>query len=219
MTQSIRSYAAVVFDFDGTLIDSYTAIAASVNYVRDRRKLPPLAVDEVKRHVGRGAEYLLTHTVPGGVLADDLAIYREHHPSVVSAYAKLLPGAADVIVGLHRAGKKVGLCSNKPRVFSEQILKHLKLAQYFGAVVGPEDAPLPKPAPDMLRITIERLDVPSEQTLYIGDMVVDIQTARAAGVRVWVLPTGSDDRHTLDLAKPDRVLTDLQELVAEIGRI
>src|ERR1700675_1134822 len=81
MTDTLHRYAALLFDFDGTLADSYAAIAASVNHVRGLRGLPPLTVDEVKRHVGRGADYLLTQTVPGGRLADDLAAYRVHHPS------------------------------------------------------------------------------------------------------------------------------------------
>lgn len=219
MKYSIQSYAAVLFDFDGTLIDSYAAIAASVNHVRALRELPPLAVDEVKQHVGRGPEYLLRTTVPGGILSDDLVSYREHHPTVVTALTHLLPRAEDLLGILHHAKKKLGLCSNKPRAFSEKILRHLNLADYFGVVIGPEDVPLPKPAPDMLRIAMERLDVPNEQTLYVGDMTVDIDTARAAGVRVWVVATGSDDWRTLEAAKPDRLLAGLPELVAEIGRL
>src|SRR5687768_784380 len=116
--KDLSQYAAVVFDFDGTLADSYAAIAASVNHVRNLRGLPPLSLDEVKRHVGRGAEYLLTHTVPGGDLAEDFARYRVHHPTVMAALTELLPGAAALLPGLKRAGKRVGLCSNKPRIFS-----------------------------------------------------------------------------------------------------
>lgn len=216
---TLHPYAAVIFDFDGTLADSYAAIAASVNHVRAQRGLPALPIDEVKRHVGRAAAYLLTHTVPVGALADNLAIYRAHHPTVITLLTHLLPGAADLLSALQRAGKKLGLCSNKPRVFSEQVLEHLGLRAYFGAVLGPEDVPLPKPAPDMLRLALERLGVASAQTLYIGDMIVDIQTARSAGVRVWVVPTGSEERRALEEAKPDRLLADLPEMLAEIERM
>src|SRR5262245_26459495 len=148
MTDTLRHYRAVAFDFDGTLADSYEAIAASVNHVRAHHGLPPLAANEVKRHVGRGPEYLLTHTTPGGDLQVDLARYRAHHPSVLTKLTHLLPGAAELIPALHRAGKKMGLCSNKPRSFSVTLLEHFALAQYFAAVLGPGDVPLPKPAPD-----------------------------------------------------------------------
>src|SRR5436309_14175845 len=103
----MNTFRAVVFDFDGTLADSYAAIAPSVNHVRGLRGLPALAIDEVKRHVGRGADYLLTHTVPGGNLADDLASYRAHHPGVMLPLTRLLPGAAALVRALHGAGKKV----------------------------------------------------------------------------------------------------------------
>jgi phosphoglycolate phosphatase len=219
MTDALRSFAAVVFDFDGTLADSYAAIASSVNHVRAGHSLPPLALADVKRHVGRGPEYLLTHTVPGGNLPDDLACYRQHHPSVMFELTHLLPGVAELLPALRRLGKKIGLCSNKPRLFSQELLDHLGVVDCFDVVLGVEDVPRPKPAPDMLLAAIERLNVPKQALLYVGDMTVDIETARAAGVQVWVAPTGCDDRRTLADARPDRLLTDLTEMVAEIGRI
>ncbi len=219
MTDTIHSYQAVIFDFDGTLADSYAAIASSVNHVRAQRGLPALALAEVKRHVGRGPEYLLTHTVPDGKLTDDLACYRKHHPSVMFELTQLLPGAQALVSELHRLGKKVGLCSNKPRLFSQKLLDHLGLAACFDVVLGVEDVPRPKPAPDMLLGAIEKLGLAAAQVLYVGDMTIDIQTARAAGVHVWVAPTGCDDRAVLAAARPDRVLTDLPEIVAEIGRM
>jgi 2-phosphoglycolate phosphatase len=219
MSDTIHHYAAVVFDFDGTLADSYAAIASSVNHVRAQRGMPALSIDEVKRQVGRGADYLLTHTVPGGNLADDLASYRAHHPTVMLTLTHFLPGAAEFLAALHRAGKKIGLCSNKPRLFSQELLQHLGVAAYFDVILGPEDVPLPKPAPDMLLRSIQRLGLPSEQVLYVGDMLVDIQTARSAGVRVWAVATGSEDRHVLEDARPDRLLADLQEMVAELKRV
>ena len=216
MTDNIHAYAAVIFDFDGTLADSYAAIASSVNHVRAQRDLPALSVDEVKRHVGRGAEYLLEHTVPDGNLKSDIAAYRAHHPGVMFALTQFLPGAPDLLAALHQHGKKIGLCSNKPRLFSEKLLQHLDVAAYFDVVLGPEDVPRPKPAPDMLLLAIDRLGVPRGRTLYVGDMLVDIRTARAAGVRVWAVATGSEDRAVLQHANPDRLLADLREMVAEL---
>lgn len=218
MIDTLHSYAAVLFDFDGTLADSYGAIAASVNHVRGLRGLPALSVDDVKRYVGRGAAYLLTQTVPGGRLADDMAAYYVHYSSVMLALTHLLPGAAALLAALHRQGKKLGLCSNKPRQFSQRLLEHLGVAAYFGAVLGPEDVPSPKPAPDMLVRAIDRLGVTHDQALYVGDNLVDIQAARSAGVQIWAVPTGSWERANLEAAKPDRLLTDLQEMVAEIER-
>lgn len=207
-------YRAVLFDFDGTLADSYPAITASVNHVRAGYGLPPLSEPEVRRHVGRAAGYLLEHTVPAGTLEANLAAYRAHHPSVLRSGTRLLPGAAEALKALHEHGLLLGVCSNKPVGFTRELVAYLDIASYLNVVLGPEDVPHPKPAPDMLRAALSRLHVGADQALYIGDMTVDIQTARAAGVSVWVVPTGSDEVETLEQAHPDRLLRDLGELAA-----
>src|SRR5947209_7751669 len=117
MANQAKRFQAVLFDLDGTLADSYEAIADSINYIRGLHGHGPLTVEEVKRHVGRGPEYLLTHTVPGADLPTDLKHYHTHHPGVMVHKTWLLPGAAETLSGLHRSGTKVGLCSNKPRLF------------------------------------------------------------------------------------------------------
>jgi phosphoglycolate phosphatase len=206
-------FSAVFFDFDGTLIDSYAAIAASVNHVRGRHGLPALPVEEVKRYVGRGPEHLFGHTVPGSDVEKNLAIYRAHHPTIMAGLTQLLPGAAETIERLDAAGISLGLCSNKPRLFSQGLLEHLGIAERFRVVLGPEDVPHLKPAPDMLRLALERLKLRAAEALYVGDMTVDIETARAAGVTVWIVPTGSDRRDVLAAARPDRLLDGLAAVV------
>src|SRR5271154_305035 len=95
---------AVLFDFDGTLADSYAGITASVNHVRATHGLPPLSVDEVRRHVGRGPAQLLEQTVPGTDPMRDVALYRAHHPSVMREGTRLLPGAAHALTALKQHG-------------------------------------------------------------------------------------------------------------------
>jgi 2-phosphoglycolate phosphatase len=209
----LSAFAAVCFDFDGTLADNFDAIAATVNYVRASRSLPPLALPQVKAFVGRGIEYLVDHTVPGGKLNEDIATYRGYFPTVMHQGTTLLPGAAQALAALHGAGKRLAMCSNKLSQFSRDLLKYLHVAEYFSAVLGPEDVGRPKPAPDMLLAAMQSLGVTAAQTLYVGDMVVDIQTARAANVCVWAVPTGTDELATLEAAGPDRVLGSLYDLV------
>ncbi len=204
---------AVLFDFDGTLADSYPAITASVNHVRAEHGLPPLPEDEVRRHVGRGPAYLLERTVPGSNIAQDIAVYRAHHPSVMRAGTRLLPGVAAMLTTLKQRGLRLAVCSNKPRHFTRDLLDYLGVLADFVAVLGPEDVPRPKPAPDMLLAGLQRLNITSAEALYVGDMTVDIETARAAGVTVWIVPTGSDDRATLEAARPDCILNSLVDIV------
>lgn len=207
---------AVLFDFDGTLGDSYPAITASVNHVRAAHGLPPLPEAEVRRHVGRGPAYLLTHTVPGGGLENDLALYRAHHPTVLRSGTRLLPSAREAVLALDEAGLRIGVCSNKPVAFTRELLDYLGLAAHIDLVLGPEDVAQPKPAPDMLQTALARLGIGPAEALYVGDMVVDIETARAAGVAVWVVPTGSEERARLEAARPDRLLEGLGELAAAL---
>jgi phosphoglycolate phosphatase len=204
---------AVFFDFDGTLADSYPAITASVNHVRALHHLPPLPPPEVKRHVGRGAEHLLVHTVGVGDPAANAAAYRAHHPSVLRSGTQLLAGAAEALRTLHGRGLRLAVCSNKPVAFTRELVSMLEIASFLDAVLGPEEVARPKPAPDMLLAGLSRLGVEKGEALYVGDMVVDVETARAAGVTVWVVPTGSDEAETLKRARPDRMLKDLHELV------
>jgi 2-phosphoglycolate phosphatase len=210
---------ATFFDFDGTLVDSYDAIAASVNHVRQTYGLPPLSVAEVKRHVGRGPAYLFAHTCHGCNVDEAVTRYRAHHPSVMYSETRLLPGALETIEALHAAGVRLGICSNKPRGFTQKLVDHLGIARFFDVVLGPEDVRNIKPAPDMLVAGLERLGVAAEEALYVGDMTVDIGTARAAGVIVWIVPTGSDSRADIDAARPDRVLEGLASIPAALGII
>ena len=208
---------AVLFDFDGTLIDSFPAIAASVNHVRSLRGLAPLSVPEVTRHVGRGAWYLLRHTVEGGELEANVAAYREHHPSVLRDLTRLLPGAKEALEALKARGVRLGLCSNKPVEFSRRLVQYLGVAELLDVVLGPEDVARPKPAPDMLLEAMRRLGCRPDEVLYVGDMTVDIETARAARARVWVVATGTDSAEVLDAARPDRRLAGLADLAGLLG--
>jgi phosphoglycolate phosphatase len=203
---------AVLFDFDGTLGDSYPAITASVNHVRAHHGLPPLSVEEVKPHVGLGPANLLAQTVPAGDVSANVALYMAHHPSVLHSGTRLMPGADDLLHSLAGTGLPLGVCSNKAVAFTRELLSGLGLGRCFAAVLGPEDVAHPKPAPDMLLVALTRLGVPAGEALYVGDMATDVRTGRAAGVPVWVVSTGSDLPQTLERARPDRQFHNLVEL-------
>jgi HAD superfamily hydrolase (TIGR01509 family) len=204
---------AVLFDFDGTLADSYGAIAASVNYVREQSGVEPLPVPDICRHVGRGLIYLLEQTVPSIDVEMGAALYREHHPKTMCAGTKLLPGAVAALTLLKQTGRQTAVCSNKPKMYTEGLVDHLGLRPIIDEVLGPEDVETPKPAPDMLLEALRRLRIDASDALYVGDMVIDIQTARAAGVTVWVVPTGSDERGVLERGDADRMMDDLNAFV------
>jgi phosphoglycolate phosphatase len=203
---------AALFDFDGTLADSYRAITASVNHVRAHYKLAPLTPDQVRPHVGRGLPHLLKHCMPGADPELAQRLYREHHPSVLESGTVLLPGALNTLRALHERGLKVAICSNKPAPFTRTLVRTTGLSQFVDEVIGPEDVARPKPAPDMILEALKRLRLSTDEAVYVGDMTVDIQTARAAEVHVWIVATGSDTREALEAAKPDRLLDNLTQV-------
>jgi phosphoglycolate phosphatase len=209
-------FKAVLFDFDGTLADSYAAITASVNHVRSHHGLPPMQESDVRGLVGLGIYVLMERIVPGGDVKADTELYRAHHPTVMAQLTRLMPGAADSIRFLRSRGTRLAVCSNKPVRFTRTLLVALGIVSEFDAVLGPEDVgERAKPEPDMLLAALDRLGVAKADALYVGDMLVDIQTARAAGVMVWVVPTGSQSREELVAVRPDRVLNGLSDLITE----
>jgi phosphoglycolate phosphatase len=162
--------------------------------------------------VGHGPAHLIAQTVPLGRLESNLTQYRVHHPSVMRSGTKLFPGVAEGLARLKEFGLRMAVCSNKPAIFTQELIDYLGLAPFLDAVVGPEDAPRSKPAPDLLLEAMMRLGVTPPQTLYIGDMTIDIETARGAGAAVWVVPTGSDTKENLAAARPDRLLNSFADL-------
>src|SRR5437868_6157744 len=142
---------AALFDFDGTLADSFAAITASTNHVRAGYGLPPLPESEVRRYVGYGLANLMADLVPDAPVDEAVARYRAHHARVMVAETRLMPGVARTIPELARRGYKLGVCSNKRVEFTRELVRALGLHEYFACVLGPDDVGnRAKPDPAML---------------------------------------------------------------------
>jgi HAD superfamily hydrolase (TIGR01509 family) len=205
---------AALFDFDGTLADSFAAITASTNHVRESYGLPALPEPEVRGHVGLGLAHLLAHLVPGVPVEQAIARYRSHHQTVMAALTRPMPGVVRTIPELARRGLRLGVCSNKRVEFTRQLVDTLGLGAHFACVLGPEDVGgRPKPDPAMLLEGVGRLGVSAQESIYVGDMDVDVQTGQAAGVLVWLVPGGAVGLEAAMAAGPDRVLKGFAELL------
>ena len=215
------SVHAILFDFDGTLADSFAPITASTNHVRQAYGLPALPESEVRRYVGLGLDDLMQRLVPNAPLADAVARYRVHHQTVMLTHTKLMPGVAETVPELARRGYRQVVCSNKRVEFTRQLVQVLGLAPYLAAVLGPDDVGnRPKPDPAMLLEALTRLQTTAAEAVYIGDMAVDVHTAQAAGITVWLVPGGATGTESwLRDAGPDRVLTGFVELLALLPAI
>ncbi|HVK17047.1 MAG TPA: HAD-IA family hydrolase [Fimbriiglobus sp.] len=204
---------AVLFDFDGTLADSFGAIAASTNHVRRTYGLPELPEREVRRHVGLGLEQLMADLVPNAPTDAAVALYREHHATVMLAGTKPMPGVLDTVATLASRGYRLAVCSNKRVEFTRNLVDHLGLRPAIAETLGPDDVGgRAKPDPAMLLEALRRLGDSPAEAVYVGDMAVDVHAARAAGVPVWLVLGGAAGLESAEDSGPDRVLGSFAEL-------
>lgn len=178
--------AAVLFDFDGTLIDSAPDIVACLNETLAAFGRPPVPFEEGRRMIGRGAPVLIDRGFArsGGPPEDPdaaLGLFLERYMTGLVAHTTLYPGALDILGRLADRGVPVGLVTNKPIRPTRAILDHFGLDTAFGVVLGGDSVPAKKPAPDMIVAAAESLGVDPAAAWVVGDSDNDVGAARAAG--------------------------------------
>jgi 2-phosphoglycolate phosphatase len=203
----------IIFDFDGTLIDSYEAIAESLNHVRASLTLPPMAMDEVRGMVGHGLERLIERAVGVQHIDEGVRLFRQSYAGICEAKTKILPQVKETVEELDRRGYSMAIASNKPSYFARDILKAFEMEHLFSEVLGPNDVERAKPDPEMLEIIMMRVGLSPDEVVYVGDMLLDIEVAKRAGVAVYAIPTGSASRETLLQGRPDRLLHRFADLL------
>ncbi|MER8522434.1 phosphoglycolate phosphatase [Mesorhizobium sp. M0814] len=192
-----RSRKAILFDLDGTLVDSAPDIAAAVNELLAGRDLPPLRLDQVKAMIGGGIRKLVERAFAAsgtpllGIALDEAnrvmaAIYRRH----LTGRTRLMPGVREVLTHLHLSGIAMAVVTNKPQLAAREILLHFRLTDYLGAIIGGDAVTYLKPAPDALLLALDLLQVEPRDTLMVGDSSADVAAARAAGMAVILLRGG-----------------------------
>ncbi len=211
-----RSVLAIVFDLDGTLIDSYGPIADSLNHARAHFDLPPLSPSAVRRRVGRGLETLIAELVGPQRVPVGVRLFRERYAEVYATGTFVLPDVAETLGGLARSGYRMGVASNKPAHFSEPLLERLGLRSFFRCVLGPDSVNSHKPEPLMIRRCLECLAARPAQAVYVGDMDLDVESAARAGVPLLLVPGGSTDARSL-AASGQPVLRSFAELRQRLG--
>lgn len=211
---------AILFDLDGTLVDSAPDLALAVNATLAELDRPPCTVDIVRDWVGNGADKLLERALSGHfdgrVSPERLAAIRprflHHYERYLCVDSALYPGVAEGLEALYGAGLRLGCVTNKPSRFTQPLLEQLNIAGFFGAVIGGDDAPHKKPDPAPLRLAAERLSVPLGHCLVVGDSINDIEAARAAGCPVVAVPYGYNHGRDIRSARPDAVIASLGAL-------
>lgn len=199
-------YNAVLFDMDGTLLDTLSDMHAAVNHILAACGCPPRSREEVRAFVGNGAAKLMQRALP----AD---FPQERFPAVLSAYkdwyqshncvtTRPYPGVEELLAQLHAAGVKTAVVSNKPDATTKALA-----ARFFPGVAafGQRDGVEPKPAPALVRLALDVLDVPASAAVYVGDSEVDVATARNAELPLVAVSWGFRDRAVLRAAGAETI--------------
>jgi phosphoglycolate phosphatase len=218
MSTSLR-YRAVLFDLDGTLVDSYGALTEAVNHARRVHGLPDLSTTRIRELVGEGMERLLQRAFDRtDVAASIVQAFESRYDEVCCAESRILSDVVTTLDELSMLGVDMAVCTNKPTVFSKKILDFLELSRHFRAIVGPDLAGARKPDARHLAVTLESVRCRPDQALFVGDMPIDVLAARNSGIDVAVVATGSSSREELSAAEPDHFLERFADLVRIVRR-
>jgi len=212
-----RSGELLIFDLDGTLIDSKQDLVDSVNALRRWADLGPLPVERIASYVGKGAPMLVRRALPDypeaglpHALRYFLDYYREHMLDSTTLY----PGVREALDRLHRAGAPLAVLTNKPVRFSLNLLEGLGLDMHFFRVYGGNSLAEKKPSPQGIELLMDEAHAERARTIMVGDSAVDVLTARNAGVRACGVAWGFQPE-TFAQAPADFMIEDMREL-AEI---
>lgn len=218
MTPALR-YRAVLFDLDGTLVDSYGALAEAVNHARRSEGLDELTEERIKDFVGDGVDRLLQRAFERTEVSREIVhAFESRYDEVCCGESRVLADVDATLQQLADLGIEMAVCTNKPTVFSKKILDFLGLARHFRAIVGPDLAGARKPDAKHLAVTMESVQCGANETLFVGDMPIDVRAARNSGIDVAVVATGSSTREQLVAAEPDHFLERFADLIRIVRR-
>jgi phosphoglycolate phosphatase len=217
----MTSLKAIIFDLDGTLVDSARDLQDAVNALFEELGLRAVTLDEIKSMIGDGISKLVERALAatGGDLAQlpalvdrFLTIYEAH----ASCHTEAFPGVQDTLEGLRRLGLRLAVVTNKPHSATMNILITLGLDPFFDVVVGGDTLAERKPHPAPILLALRHLGVAPEAALMVGDNYHDVQAAQTAGVRAFAVTYGYSHKPHAELGA-DRLLGAMVELLPIVG--
>jgi phosphoglycolate phosphatase len=208
----------IVFDLDGTLVDTAPDLVATLNAILAREGLPPVDYDSARNMVGGGARMMVERgfaaagRIPSasaleGYTRDFINHYADH----IAEASEPFPGVEAALDMLAQRGYQFAVCTNKLEWLSTRLLEALGLSKRFSVICGPDTFGISKPDPNILHRTIARAGATVAGTVMVGDSLTDITTARAAAVPVIAVDFGYTDTPVSALA-PDRIISRFSEL-------
>ena len=212
----------IVFDLDGTLVDTAPDLIATLNTILGREGLPPVAFAAARNMVGGGAR----HMIESGLRAEGLTPvaaevermvgqFIEHYAAHIADHSRPFPGVEDALDELVRGGCRLAVCTNKLEWLSLRLLDALGLTARFAAICGADTFGVQKPDAAILHGTVARAGGHSARAIMVGDAITDIAVARAAGIAVIAVDFGYSETPVAELA-PDRIVSSFERLPAAV---
>lgn len=212
----------VVFDLDGTLVDTAPDLLDSLNHCLDLARLPPVDDVSLRSFVGMGGKVMIqrafaarSQPLAEDRLAELLVAFLEHYTENIPGRSLLFPGAAEALARFSGAGFALAVCTNKYESLSRKLLEALGIGERFAAICGQDTFDYRKPDPRHLLSTIELAGGDRTRAIMVGDSKTDIDTAKAAGVPVVAVDFGYTDRHVREF-EPSRVISHFDALTLEL---
>ena len=215
----------IVFDLDGTLIDTAPDLVDTLNVVFAREGLPPVPYETARNLIGGGARAMIARGLEaeGRVLAPAMleqmfADFIAHYSAHIADRSRPFPGLVEALDALASRGCRFAVCTNKLERLSVLLLEQLKLAGRFDVICGQDTFGMQKPDPEVLRRTIAAAGGHLQHAIMIGDSATDIRTARAAGIPVIAVDFGYSERPVAEFA-PDLIISQFAQLPVAITAI
>jgi phosphoglycolate phosphatase len=209
----LRHVDLLIFDLDGTLVDTRADLADAVNRALQRLELPPLSIERICEYVGDGVQTLLSRALGPehrDVVETGVRFFREYYGTHLLDQTRLYPGIRETLE--HFTRKRKTIVTNKPLDFTMRILKGLEIDSHFELVLGGDSMGERKPHPEPARRVLRSTGVASQAAAVIGDSPADIEMAKHAGIYSVGVTYGLRPSEVVRAAGPDLLLDDLRDL-------
>jgi len=201
-----------IFDLDGTLVDAYKAVQISFNVALEALGYPSLDLQMIRKNVGWGERILISRFVKEEDIDEVIFLYQQHHEDALKLGVQVLPYAKELLTFLKKSGITLAIASNRSERFTRIILEHKQLLPYFDYLLCGDKVKNPKPAPDMLNKICDKFHCTSQEAVYIGDMVVDVQAGRRASIKTIAVTTGSSTSEEILAENPFACVASLDDV-------
>lgn len=207
-----NKFKLIIFDLDGTIVNSYPAIIDSFNFTMSKLGLKRQKDIVIRRSVGWGDRALLSPFVNSHKLDEALDIYRNHHSKSLLSKVSFMPYAKRLLDYLDSNSYKLAIATNRPKKFTHILLRSMGIERYFDYILCKDQIKFGKPHPSIINKIIKRLKVHRQEALYVGDMAIDVRTGRKANIKTFAVLGGSSTIKELRKEHPTYLSRNLHKL-------